>query len=57
MKSLENITIKEKNVLLRVDLNIPTKNGLVTDKTRINVIKPTINYLRKNKTRDQIVKN
>ena len=48
MKLLENIVIKEKNILLRVDLNIPTKNGLIIDKTRIDVLKPTINYLRKN---------
>ena len=47
MKLLENIVIKEKNILLRVDLNIPTKNGLIIDKTRIDVLKPTINYLRK----------
>ena len=48
MKNFSNYPIKNKNVLLRADLNVPLKNGIITDKTRIEAIQETINYLRKN---------
>ena len=47
MKNFNNYPIKNKKVLLRADLNVPLKNGIITDKTRIHAIKQTINYLRK----------
>lgn len=34
-----------KRVLLRVDLNVPMHDGLVTDDTRIQAIKPSVNIL------------
>ena len=34
-----------KIVLLRLDLNVPIKNGEITDETRINKILPIIRYL------------
>lgn len=51
MKTLNNFIIEGKNVLVRVDLNVPTNDGNVTDKTRLQVIKSTISNLcsRKNK--------
>ena len=51
MKTLNNFPVEGKNVLLRVDLNVPIKDGIVTDETRLHVIKSTINKLssRKNK--------
>ena len=30
--------LNKKKVLLRLDLNVPLKNGLITDETRINKI-------------------
>ena len=36
---------KSKKVLLRLDLNVPLKNGSITDETRINKIIPVINFL------------
>ena len=45
MKNFSNYPIKNKNVLLRADLNVPLKNGIITDKTRIEAIQETINYL------------
>ena len=41
-RSLDDADVKGKRVLLRVDLNVPMKNGTVTDSTRIEEIAPTI---------------
>ena len=45
IKTLRNFPVKEKNVLLRVDLNVPVKTGKVTDNTRLHIIKSTVNEL------------
>ncbi len=37
--------LNQKKVLLRLDLNVPLKNGSITDETRINKIIPIINFL------------
>ena len=46
MKTLNNFPIKEKNVLLRVDLNVPISEGIVADKTRLYAIQSTVSELR-----------
>ena len=43
IKDQENLS--QKNVLLRLDLNVPLKNGVITDQTRIDKILPIINFL------------
>ena len=45
--SNQNIIFKDKKVLLRVDLNVPMKNGSITESSRIEKIIPTINLLSK----------
>jgi len=45
MKTINNYVVKEKNVLMRVDLNVPVLNGIITEKSRIDTIKPTIRKL------------
>ncbi len=45
--TLDQIDVKNKTVLLRADLNVPTKDGKVTDTTRIDRVKPTIAHLVK----------
>ena len=40
--------LKQKKVLLRLDLNVPLDSGRITDTTRIDKIIPTINFLLKN---------
>lgn len=45
-KTLRDFDLKNKTVLLRADLNVPVKDGNVTDTTRIDRLKPTIDYLR-----------
>lgn len=42
-----NLDLKGKKVLLRVDLNVPMKNGAITETSRIEKIIPTINLLLK----------
>jgi len=37
--------LNEKRVLLRLDLNVPLKNGIITDQTRIDKILPVIKFL------------
>ena len=41
----QNLVLKDKKVLLRVDLNVPMKNGAITETSRIKKIIPTINFL------------
>ncbi len=40
-----NLVLKGKKVLLRVDLNVPMKNGAITETSRIEKIIPTIKLL------------
>ncbi len=56
MKSIENIeNIKNKRVILRLDLNVPIKNGKITDSNRIDKIVPTLEFLLKRKAKIIII--
>lgn len=41
-KTLNDMDIAGKNVLIRVDVNVPVENGKVTDATRLDRIAPTV---------------
>jgi len=47
----ENLDLRDKRVILRVDLNVPIQNGKVTDKSRIVKIIPIIKKLINKKAR------
>ncbi|MBR3249009.1 phosphoglycerate kinase [Candidatus Saccharibacteria bacterium] len=48
MKTIKDLDIKDKNILVRVDYNVPIKNGKITDDLRIRASLPTLKYLRQN---------
>ena len=52
MRSIKDeIKLKQKKILLRLDLNVPLDNEKITDTTRIDKILPTINFLLKNEAK------
>ena len=46
-KIIEETNLKDKIILLRLDLNVPINNGIITDTTRIDKIIPTLKFLIK----------
>ena len=53
IKDLENLN--KKVVLLRLDLNVPLKNGKILDQTRIDKILPILRFLIKKKSKILVV--
>ena len=45
MNSLNSLELENKNIVLRVDLNVPIQDGKILDRTRIDAVRPTVDFL------------
>ncbi|HOV13300.1 MAG TPA: phosphoglycerate kinase [Spirochaetota bacterium] len=54
-KTVKDIDVKGKRILMRVDFNVPIKGGVIQDDTRIQAALPTIKYILENKAKSIVL--
>lgn len=55
IKTVKDIDLKGKRVIMRVDFNVPMKDGVVQDDTRIRAAMPTITYILEQNPRSLVL--
>ena len=55
MNRLSDLNISNQNLVIRVDMNVPIEDGVVTDSTRILACMPTIKFALKNNAKVLLV--
>jgi phosphoglycerate kinase len=55
MRKLADTDVLNKTIALRVDLNVPIKDGKVLDDTRILAVIPTLKYLQKQNSKTVLI--